>query len=88
MEHFTVEGWEPKTPDSISLPVSEDGYIHVSTVDEFLAAIGPSTSIYLEDGVYDLSTASSYGAATAASTTCGRTPGWTAPSWSSAISGA
>ena len=61
MEHFTVEGWEPKTPDSISLPVSEDGYIHVSTVDEFLAAIGPSTSIYLENGVYDLSTASSYG---------------------------
>lgn len=61
MEHFTVEGWEPKTPDSISLPVSEDGYVHVSTVDEFLAAIGPSTSIYLEDGVYDLSTASSYG---------------------------
>ncbi len=61
MEHFTVSGWEPKTPDSVSLPVSEDGYIHVSTVDEFLAAIGPNSSIYLEDGVYDLSTASSYG---------------------------
>ena len=61
MEHFTVEGWEPKTPDSPSLSPSEDGYIHVSTVDEFLAAIGPNTSIYLEDGVYDLSTASSYG---------------------------
>ena len=61
MEHFTVSGWEPKTPDSVSLPVSEDGYIHVSTVDEFLAAIGPDSSIYLEDGVYDLSSASSYG---------------------------
>lgn len=61
MEHFTVEGWEPETLDSPSLSPSEDGYVHVSTVDEFLAAIGPSTSIYLEDGVYDLSSASSYG---------------------------
>lgn len=61
MEHFTVEGWEPKTLDSPSLSPSEDGYIHVSNVDEFLAAIGPNSSIYLEDGTYDLSTASSYG---------------------------
>ena len=61
MEHFTVEGWQPKTLDSPSLSPSEDGYIHVSNVDEFLAAIGPNNSIYLEDGTYDLSTASSYG---------------------------
>lgn len=61
MEHFTVEGWQPKTLDSPSLSPSEDGYIHVSTVDEFLAAIGPNNSIYLEDGTYDLSAASNYG---------------------------
>ena len=39
----------------------EEGFIHVSTVDELLAAIAPETGIYLEDGVYDLSTASDYG---------------------------
>lgn len=61
MEHFTVEGWEPAVIEASPLPVSEDGYIHVSNVDEFLAAIGPNSSIYLEDGTYDLSTASSYG---------------------------
>lgn len=61
MEHFTVEGWEPAVIETSAPPVSEDGYIHVSNVDEFLAAIGPNSSIYLEDGVYDLSTASSYG---------------------------
>ena len=61
MEHFTVEGWEPAVIETSPLTVSEDGYIHVSNVDEFLAAIGPNTSIYLEDGDYDLSAASSYG---------------------------
>ena len=61
MEHFTVEGWKPAVIETSAPPVSEDGYIHVSNVDEFLAAIGPNSSIYLEDGVYDLSTASSYG---------------------------
>ena len=61
MEHFTVDSWEPKEFEASSVSVSEDGYVHVSTVDEFLEAIGPNTSIYLEDGVYDLSTASSYG---------------------------
>lgn len=40
----------------------EDGMIHVSTVDEFLAAIGSDRTVYLEDGDYDLSTASNYGA--------------------------
>lgn len=40
---------------------SDDGAVHVSTVDEFLAAIGPDTKIYLEDGEYDLSTATGYG---------------------------
>lgn len=39
----------------------EDGYIHVSTVDELLAAIAPNAKIYLEDGDYDLSAAADYG---------------------------
>lgn len=61
MEHMAVEGWQPETTETPSLSAAEDGSIHVSTVDEFLAAIAPNTSIYLEDGVYDLSTASNYG---------------------------
>lgn len=35
--------------------------IHVSSVDEFLAAIGPDTEIILDAAVYDLSTATGYG---------------------------
>lgn len=38
-----------------------DGMIHVSSVDEFLAAIGPNRTVYLEPGDYDLTTASNYG---------------------------
>lgn len=41
--------------------VDKDGAIHVTTVDELLAAIAPDTMIYLEPGLYDLSTASDYG---------------------------
>lgn len=40
---------------------AEDGMVHVTTVDEFLAAIAPHTTIWLEDGAYDLSAASNYG---------------------------
>ena len=35
--------------------------IHVSTVDEFIAAIGPDKEIILDAGLYDLSTATGYG---------------------------
>lgn len=35
--------------------------IHVSTVDEFIAAIGPDKDIVLEAELYDLSTATGYG---------------------------
>ena len=38
---------EVSTPE---LSVSEDGKVHVTTVDEFLAAIAPDTTIYLEAG--------------------------------------
>ena len=34
---------------------------HVSTVDEFLAAIGPDRTVYLDAECFDLSTASNYG---------------------------
>lgn len=40
---------------------SDDGMIHVDNVDAFLAAIGPDTTIYLEPGNYDLTTAADYG---------------------------
>jgi beta-lactamase regulating signal transducer with metallopeptidase domain len=47
--------------EDLALPASET--ITVSTVDEFLAAIGPNVTITLEPGTYDLSTASDYGTA-------------------------
>ena len=49
---------EVDTPD---VAAGEDGKVHVTTVDEFLAAIAPDTTIYLEPGTYDLSTAEGYG---------------------------
>ena len=55
--------WNAYVPE-VSTPevaVSEDGKVHVMTVDEFLAAIAPDTTIYLEPGVYDLSTAAGCG---------------------------
>lgn len=48
---------EPPAP----LEPAADGKIHVRTVDEFLNAIGNNVTIYLEPGIYDLSTASGYG---------------------------
>lgn len=56
--------WNAYVPEVASTPevaVSEDGKVHVTTVDEFLAAIAPDTTIYLEAGTYDLSTAEGYG---------------------------
>ncbi len=38
-----------------------EGSVHVSTVDELLAAIAPNVTIYLEEGDYDLSSATEYG---------------------------
>lgn len=56
--------WNAYVPEVASTPdvaVSEDGKVHVTTVDEFLAAIAPDTIIYLEPGTYDLSTAAGCG---------------------------
>ena len=55
----------PKAPEPVAVEAvpGEDGTkeYHVKTVDEFLAAIGPDTTIYLDAAEFDLSTASSYG---------------------------
>ncbi|MDY5563679.1 MAG: right-handed parallel beta-helix repeat-containing protein, partial [Candidatus Limivicinus sp.] len=59
----SVEHWEASIPETVSVSKSADGAVHVSTVDEFLTAIASDTEIYLEDGVFDLSTASNYGVA-------------------------
>ena len=52
---------KPEIPDTAPVEASEDGQIHVRNVDELLASLAPGVSIYLEDGVYDLSTAAGYG---------------------------
>lgn len=43
------------------MEAGEDGKIHVTNVDEFLAAIGPDTTIFLEPGEYNLTQAANYG---------------------------
>ena len=54
--------WEPKGRQELpQVEAGEDGKIHVSTVDEFLAALGSNLTIYLEPGEYDLSCADTYG---------------------------
>lgn len=56
-----VVTWEPKGGAVLpTVEAGEDGKIHVSTVDEFLAAIGSEATIYLEPGEYDLSQAETY----------------------------
>lgn len=52
---------EMEQPAPEAMQPDADGMIHVSTVDEFLAAIGPDRTVYLEPGDYNLTTASNYG---------------------------
>lgn len=56
----------PSAAESVELEesVNEDGLreVSVDTVDEFLAAIGSDTVIKLQGGIFDLSSASDYGA--------------------------
>ncbi len=47
--------------EDASLVSTEEDAVRVATVDELLAAIGPHTTVILEPGEYDLSTASDYG---------------------------
>ena len=51
-------------PDTAPVEPSADGMIHVTNVDELLASIAPGVTIYLEDGIYDLSQAAGYGSYT------------------------
>lgn len=56
--------WSPAENQSapVTAPkASADGMIHVHNVDELLASIAPETTIYLEDGVYNLSDSANYG---------------------------
>lgn len=48
-------------PAERELTEADDGKVHASTVDELLAAIAPDVTVYLEPGIYDLSTAAGYG---------------------------
>lgn len=53
--------WEPAgRPGVPQVEAGADGKVHVTNVDEFLAAIAPNATIFLEPGEYDLSTASTY----------------------------
>lgn len=53
--------WEPAgLPEVPQVEAGADGKIHVTNVDEFLAAIAPNATIFLEPGEYDLTTASTY----------------------------
>lgn len=60
MKMRTVTWQSAGRPEVPKVEVSEDGKIHVTTVDEFLAAIGPDTTIFLEPGEYILSDAATY----------------------------
>ena len=51
----------PASGQEASLVPAEEHVTHVSTVDEFLAAIRPNATIVLAEGTYDLSTAADYG---------------------------
>ena len=54
--------WQPQGgPELPEVSAGEDGKIHVSTVDEFLAALGSDVTIYLEPGEYDLVKSATYG---------------------------
>ena len=66
MNHRTIAADEKLIPEKEANPESlvapsEDGMYHVSTVDEFLGAIGSERTIVLDAEYYDLTTASDYG---------------------------
>ena len=57
----TVSPAASPTPAEPTAPPLPEGAVLVSTVDELLAAIAPNALIVLQEGDYDLSTASNYG---------------------------
>ena len=65
-EEALYESFPVYAPESVREPVQASrepvgGEVTVSTVDELLAAIASDTTVRLEPGVYDLSSASDYG---------------------------
>ena len=52
---------KPAQPAAAALELPVGGSVTVTTVDEFLAAIGPDRTILLDGELFDLSTASNYG---------------------------
>ena len=59
---YPYNGPEMKQTAAVTGIPGQDGMeYHVTTVDEFLAAIGSDTTIYLDAELFDLSTASNYG---------------------------
>ncbi|MBR3474429.1 MAG: right-handed parallel beta-helix repeat-containing protein [Oscillospiraceae bacterium] len=52
---------KPAQPAAAALELPAGGSVTVTTVDEFLAAIGPDRTILLDGELFDLSTASNYG---------------------------
>ena len=51
----------PPVPPSGALELPKGGEVTVTTVDEFLEALGPDRTIFLDGELFDLSTASNYG---------------------------
>ena len=51
----------PPVPPSGALDLPKGGEVTVTTVDEFLEALGPDRTIILDGELFDLSTASNYG---------------------------
>ena len=62
--HVDFPGFEAPAEIVLDKTLNENGMyeVHVSTVDEFLAAIEPNTVIYLDADLFDLTSASDYGA--------------------------
>lgn len=52
----------PTPAESEATAAGDMREVHAENVDEFLAAIAPNTTVYLADGVYDLSKSANYGA--------------------------
>ncbi len=63
-EHINFTGFAEMDIPELDRTQNADGTweVRVSTVDEFLAAIAPDTTVYLDEGLYDLSEAANYGA--------------------------
>ncbi len=62
LQELNPDDIAPPVSPSGSLEVAKGGSVTVTTVDELLAALGPDRTIILDGTLFDLSTASNYGA--------------------------